>query len=185
MAMSRILCFCLVFGSSGSDYNIVSLDNATFPLLVGQSLAVFLRFDREYAYGDKAEAFKATAAVLAKAESPILVANIGISTYGEKLNQDMARKFNFIPKDQELQSEDMDTWYGNIFESLFVHLWFFMWLFWFFSYMFSCQFQEFCLSRPPQVCFAFGKPYTSLWILKTQGSNKLTCHKTVQKHIFT
>ena len=37
---------------SAVEYNIVELDNATFPLVVGHSLPVFLCFDKEYAYGE-------------------------------------------------------------------------------------------------------------------------------------
>ena len=100
-----------LFVSTGSavEYNVVELDNATFPLVVGHSLPVFLCFDKEYAYGDKADAFKGIAKVSAKSGSEILIGKIGISTFGDKENQDMARRFGFIPKDKEtLESEDMD-----------------------------------------------------------------------------
>ena len=35
-----------------TEYNIVNLDNSTFPLTVGRSLPTFLRFDKEYPYGE-------------------------------------------------------------------------------------------------------------------------------------
>lgn len=98
-----------ICAGAGTEYNIVNLDNSTFPLAVGHSLPVFLRFDKEYPYGDKADAFKAMAIALAKADSKILIGNIGISTYGDMPNQDMARRFEFIPEDKEsLTLDDMD-----------------------------------------------------------------------------
>merc|ERR1712048_1332083 len=57
--------FCFTFATA-LDYNIVQLDNASFPLVVGKKLPVFLRFDKDFPYGAKADAFKAVAAVTAK-----------------------------------------------------------------------------------------------------------------------
>ena len=48
---------------------------------------------------DKADAFKGIAKVAAKSGSEILIGKIGISTFGDKENQDMARRFGFIPKE--------------------------------------------------------------------------------------
>ena len=81
-----------------ADYNVVDLDNATFPLLVGNKLPVFVRFDKEYPYGEKADAFKAFAGVVAKSGKGIMIASIGIGTYGEKKNMDMAERFGFVQK---------------------------------------------------------------------------------------
>ncbi|CAE7919412.1 ERP29 [Symbiodinium necroappetens] len=100
-----------------ADYNVINLDNATFPLLVGRRgwPPVLVRFDREYPFGEKADAFKAVAAVVAKSSSSTLMASVGISTYGEKQNQDVARRFGLIPEDkEELQNSDMDKLFPKI-----------------------------------------------------------------------
>ncbi|CAE7721198.1 ERP29 [Symbiodinium sp. CCMP2592] len=100
-----------------ADYNVINLDNATFPLLVGRRdwPPLLVRFDREYPFGEKADAFKAVAAVVAKSGSNTLMASVGISTYGEKQNQDVARRFGFIPKDkEELETSDMDKLFPKI-----------------------------------------------------------------------
>ncbi|CAE6929244.1 ERP29 [Symbiodinium natans] len=63
----------------------------------------------EYAFGEKADAFKSMASVVARSGSSTMIASVGISTHGEKQNQDMARRFGFIPQDkEELESSDMD-----------------------------------------------------------------------------
>lgn len=36
-----------------ADYNIVNLDNNTLKLLTGKDIPAFVRFDRDYPYGDK------------------------------------------------------------------------------------------------------------------------------------
>ena len=44
-----------------------------------------MRFDRDYPYGDKADAFKALAQTAVGAK--VIIGTVGISTYGEKMNQ--------------------------------------------------------------------------------------------------
>jgi hypothetical protein len=60
---------------------------------------------------DKADAFKAMAIALAKADSKILIGNIGISTYGDMPNQDMARRFEFIPEETRLAEFFVIRWW--------------------------------------------------------------------------
>ena len=69
MAVLAMALLCL---ARAADYNVVNVDNASFPLLVGQKLPVFLRFDGEYPYGAKADAFKAVAALVARSGKPLL-----------------------------------------------------------------------------------------------------------------
>ena len=59
---------------------------------------------------DKADAFKAMAIAVAKADSQILIGNIGISTYGDMPNQDMARRFGLISEETRLGELFFDSW---------------------------------------------------------------------------
>merc|ERR1719387_1311579 len=96
MTLSFFIALCLALGFrvvQGADYNIINLDNSTMPLLVGRELPAFVRFDKDYAYGEKADAFKQLAATAAGAR--LLVGTVGISTYGEKMNQDLAEKYGY------------------------------------------------------------------------------------------
>eukprot|EP00930_Biecheleria_cincta_P010397 TRINITY_DN1124_c0_g1_i1.p1 TRINITY_DN1124_c0_g1~~TRINITY_DN1124_c0_g1_i1.p1 ORF type:complete len:252 (-),score=77.22 TRINITY_DN1124_c0_g1_i1:67-822(-) len=97
----------LFVGSHASDYNVVNLDNSTINLLVGKELPAFVRFDKEYSYGEKGDAFKALAATAAG--SKVIIGNVGISTYGEKMNQDLAEKFGYKTPGKDLEYSDMDS----------------------------------------------------------------------------
>eukprot|EP00440_Ansanella_granifera_P057060 gb/GFBE01061856.1/.p1 GENE.gb/GFBE01061856.1/~~gb/GFBE01061856.1/.p1 ORF type:complete len:252 (+),score=73.57 gb/GFBE01061856.1/:1-756(+) len=93
--------------AGAGDYNIVNLDNSTINLLVGKDLPAFVRFDRDYSYGDKADAFSALAARCVG--SKVLIGNIGISTYGEMRNQDLAEKYGYKTPGKVLEYTDMDN----------------------------------------------------------------------------
>jgi len=94
--------------SNASDWGIVNLDNSTFPRLIDGSRAVFVRFDREYPYGEKHDAWKAMAAAVAGSNADVLIANVGISTYGDKMNQDLAQKYGYKDSGKDLEYNDMD-----------------------------------------------------------------------------
>ncbi|CAJ1392439.1 unnamed protein product [Effrenium voratum] len=102
----RLLLVLLVGWAAAADYNVVNLDNHTLKLLVGKDLPAFVRFDRDYPYGEKADAFKALAQTAVGAK--ILIGSVGISTYGEKMNQDLAEEFGYKTVGQELEYGDMD-----------------------------------------------------------------------------
>ena len=44
---------CGVIFAQAADYNIVNLDNNTLKLLTGKDVPAFVRFDRDYPYGEK------------------------------------------------------------------------------------------------------------------------------------
>merc|ERR1711920_237447 len=69
-------------------------------------LPAFVRFDKEYAYGDKADAFKELAKSAVGGQ--VLICTVGISTYGEKLNQDLAEKYGYKKAGKDLEYSDMD-----------------------------------------------------------------------------
>jgi len=106
--MITLLLLALAFLSpaQGADYNILNLDNATMPLLLGRDLPAFVRFDKDYSYGEKADAFKKLAADAVGAR--VLIGTVGISTYGEKQNQDVAEKYGYKKAGKDLEYSDMD-----------------------------------------------------------------------------
>mmetsp|Transcript_99450 Transcript_99450/g.197069 ORF Transcript_99450/g.197069 Transcript_99450/m.197069 type:complete len:254 (+) Transcript_99450:55-816(+) len=103
---AALLVSLLAATARGADYNIINLDNATLPLLVGQDLPAFVRFDKDYPHGDKADAFKELAASAVGAQ--VLIATVGISTYGDKMNQDIALKFGYKKEGKDLEHTDLD-----------------------------------------------------------------------------
>ena len=40
--------------TKAADYNIVNLDNNTLKMVTGKDIPVFVRFDKDYPYGEKA-----------------------------------------------------------------------------------------------------------------------------------
>merc|ERR1719258_615034 len=78
-------------------------------MLVGKDLPALVRFDREYPYGDKADAFKLMAAEVAKAGAPLLVGSVGVSTWGDRMNNDIVVAEGFIAAEKELGYDDMDS----------------------------------------------------------------------------
>eukprot|EP00418_Pyrodinium_bahamense_P008855 CAMPEP_0179125640 /NCGR_PEP_ID=MMETSP0796-20121207/59434_1 /TAXON_ID=73915 /ORGANISM="Pyrodinium bahamense, Strain pbaha01" /LENGTH=249 /DNA_ID=CAMNT_0020824357 /DNA_START=53 /DNA_END=802 /DNA_ORIENTATION=+ len=106
MAARIVLAPLLLALALGTDYNIVNLDNATMPLLVGQDLPAFVRFDKDYPYGEKADAFKALATSAVGAR--VLIGTVGISSYGEKMNQDLAEKYGYKKAGKDLEYSDFD-----------------------------------------------------------------------------
>lgn len=106
--MTRIT-FLFFTSALAADYGILELDNFTFPLIVGRHYNCLVRFEKEYPYGDKADAFKAAAVEVVKSEAETIVAAVPISTWGERRNNDLAVKFGFVKKDQHLEHSDMDS----------------------------------------------------------------------------
>jgi hypothetical protein len=114
MALSNLLFFSsLVFavffgGTLAADYGILNLDNATLPKIVDGKRPVFLCFWREYPYGEKHDAFKALAVEVAKGSSDLIVGLVGIGTYGDKINQDLAERYGMKTVGKDLEYKDLD-----------------------------------------------------------------------------
>eukprot|EP00045_Choanoeca_perplexa_P003459 m.31291 g.31291 ORF g.31291 m.31291 type:complete len:244 (+) comp12054_c0_seq1:112-843(+) len=71
----------------------IALDTYTFDKIVGKHNAPLLvKFDKQYPYGDKEDAFKAFAKDIAS--TTLLVAEVGVQDFGDKLNEDLAARFN-------------------------------------------------------------------------------------------
>jgi endoplasmic reticulum protein 29 len=71
----------------------LSLDSFTFPKVVGGDRAVLLKFDKDYAYGEKEDAFKALAERVGGGSDDVIIASVAVQEYGDKLNEDLAARF--------------------------------------------------------------------------------------------
>jgi len=106
MTLQSVFLAILLAVASAGDWNVVNLDNHTLPMLVGKDLPAFVRFGKEYDYGESADAFKKVAEVAAG--NKIIIGSVGISTYGEKLNSDLAEKYGYKPKGKDLEFDDFE-----------------------------------------------------------------------------
>eukprot|EP00667_Euglena_gracilis_P022209 EG_transcript_24605 len=97
--MNRMLqflfCFLLVSVSSSSDVKgAVNLDSVSFSKLVGRHYDALVKFDKQYPYGDKEDEWKNFAARIGEMNFPdLLLAQVGVQDYGEKVNDDLREKF--------------------------------------------------------------------------------------------
>jgi len=69
------------------------LDAWTFDQIVNRERNVLVKFDKNYPYGDKEDAFKELCKRLGEAGANLLVGVVGVEEYGDKLNQDLADRF--------------------------------------------------------------------------------------------
>lgn len=110
--MTSVGCFlflaCFLVALVSADYGILNLDNSTITKLVDGSRPAFICFNREYPYGDKHDAFKAFAVEVAQGRSDLVIGLVGIGTYGDKPNQDLAEKFGMKKPGTEIDYKDLD-----------------------------------------------------------------------------
>jgi len=76
-----------------TDRGILKLDNTTFDRLVDGSRNIFVRFDKEYSYGDEHDAWKDFAKTVGESSADVLVCDVGVSEYGDKDNSDISDRF--------------------------------------------------------------------------------------------
>jgi len=76
---------------------VLPLDSFTFDKIVDGSRPVLVKFDKQYAYGDKEDAFKDFASAMA--ESSLLVAEVGVQDYGDKENDDLRERYGVSADD--------------------------------------------------------------------------------------
>merc|ERR1719198_2667009 len=90
----------VVGGSLGyTDRGILKLDNCTFDRLVDGSRNIIVRFDKEYSYGDDHDAWKDFAKTVGESSADVLVADVGVSEYGDKDNSDLSDRYSIKSDD--------------------------------------------------------------------------------------
>merc|ERR1719217_556936 len=82
-----------------TDRGILKLDNTTFDRVIDGTKSVFVRFDKEYSYGDEHDAWKDFAAKVGDSSADMLVCDVGVSEYGDKDNSDIAERFSIKSDD--------------------------------------------------------------------------------------
>ncbi|XP_020894627.1 endoplasmic reticulum resident protein 29 [Exaiptasia diaphana] len=82
----------------GSTRGAVGLDSLTFDKIIKNHRAVLVKFDKQYAYGDKEDVFKEFCKKAAS-QPQLLVAEVGISEYGDKENSDLKERFQLKKED--------------------------------------------------------------------------------------
>jgi len=82
-----------------TDRGILKLDNTTFDRIIDGSKSVFVRFDKEYSYGDEHDAWKDFAAKVGGSAADMLVVDVGVSEYGDKDNSDLSDRYSIKSDD--------------------------------------------------------------------------------------
>jgi endoplasmic reticulum protein 29 len=82
-----------------TDRGILKLDNTTFDRVVDGTKSVFVRFDKEYSYGDEHDAWKDFAGKVGGSSADMLVADVGVSEYGDKDNSDISDRYSIKSDD--------------------------------------------------------------------------------------
>merc|ERR1719229_228848 len=95
MSCRALLLFACALSSSAwayTDRGILKLDNTTFDRIIDGSRGVFVRFDKEYSYGDEHDAWKDYAKTVGESAAELLSADVGVSEYGDKDNSDLSER---------------------------------------------------------------------------------------------
>jgi len=83
----------------GTAQGAIKLDNYTFDkVLAIPGHSFFVKFDQSYAYGEKEDEFKVLCKTAHKVEK-FLVAEIPVQEYGDKENDDLAKRFKVVKDD--------------------------------------------------------------------------------------
>jgi len=82
-----------------TDRGILKLDNTTFDRIIDGTKSVFVRFDKEYSYGDEHDAWKDFAKKVGESSADMLVCDVGVSEYGEKENADLSDRYSIKTED--------------------------------------------------------------------------------------
>jgi endoplasmic reticulum protein 29 len=93
---------CSAVGTSLSRYRpprLAPLSRSTFDRIIDGSKSVFVRFDKEYSYGDEHDAWKDFAKQVGDSSADMLSCDVGVSEYGDKDNSDLSDRFSIKSDD--------------------------------------------------------------------------------------
>lgn len=93
-----VLTFVSLFSKSGACKGCITLGDLTFDKVVPKFEAVLVKFDTAYPYGDKHETFSKFAEDTVRTKD-LLFADIGIKDYGEKDNENLAKRYGITKDD--------------------------------------------------------------------------------------
>jgi endoplasmic reticulum protein 29 len=97
-SFSAILFFLLISSSHAHTPGTVTVDKFTFDKIIQNFDIVLAKFDDKYPYGEKQDAFKKFAENVANTKK-LLIAEIPITDYGEKENEQLAREYGLSKPD--------------------------------------------------------------------------------------
>merc|ERR1719217_134525 len=109
--MVRAHMLAALIASTAADRGIIDLDNTTFDRVVGASLPVMVRIDKEYPYGDSDDAWKDFGATVGDSGAAVLVANVGVADPPSPYRGEEGRYGEGAPPPDE--DVDEDAWREN------------------------------------------------------------------------